>query len=61
MAIGEPSGECYEKIKLHSNHLLDCYENLLTNVIFWGYPLHHQYDQIPFFQKPCKLICNYRE
>ena len=20
MAIGEPSGECYEKIKLHSNH-----------------------------------------
>ena len=25
MAIGEPSGECYEKIKLHSNHLLDYY------------------------------------
>lgn len=25
MAIGEPSGECYEKIKLHSNHLFDCY------------------------------------
>ena len=26
MAIGEPSGECYEKIKLHSNHLLDYYD-----------------------------------
>ena len=25
MAIGEPSGECYEKIKLHSIHLLECY------------------------------------
>ena len=25
MAIGEPSGECYEKIKLHCNHLLDYY------------------------------------
>ena len=25
MAIGEPSGECYEKIKLHSNHLFNYY------------------------------------
>ena len=29
MAIGEPSGECYEKIKLHSNHLLDCYDVII--------------------------------
>lgn len=29
MAIGEPSGECYEKIKLHSNHLLDYYDFII--------------------------------
>ena len=29
MAIGEPSGECYEKIKLHSNHLQDCYDVII--------------------------------
>ena len=29
MVIGEPSGECYEKIKLHSNHLLDYYEFII--------------------------------
>ena len=29
MAIGEPSGECYENIKLHSNHLLDYYSFII--------------------------------
>ena len=32
MAIGEPSGECYEKIKLHSNHLLDYYNFIIIEV-----------------------------
>ena len=35
MAIGEPSGECYEKIKLHSNHLLDYYDFIIiAKIVF---------------------------